>query len=119
MAVCLTIAWTRFFEGAHDPTRTEETIRLKIHCRVMTNTLEQLVWFAINVLALAPLLSAHAARLVPIACVLFAFARLLYWRGYLREDTLGRAPGVQSTMSLNFHLTLAALLLLGRTLFAG
>lgn len=119
IAMCFTIAWARFFEGAHDPTLGGESNRLAIHCRVMQNTLEQLVWFAINVFALAPMLEPAYVKLVPVACVVFALARLLYWRGYLREGTLGRAPGVQATLSLNFHLTLAALVLLGRTLLAG
>jgi uncharacterized membrane protein YecN with MAPEG domain len=117
IAVCLTIALTRFFEGAHDPTRASESERLKIHCRAMQNTLEQLVWFSISLLALAPMVSPTQARLAPIACVVFALARVLYWWGYSREGTLGRAPGVQATFSLNVQLTLAALGLLGRTLF--
>jgi uncharacterized membrane protein YecN with MAPEG domain len=112
VGVCMTISGARFFEGAHDPTRGDESARLKVHCRVMQNTLEQLVWFAICVLAIAPMLSAAEVRLVPIVCVFFCFARLVYWWGYLRKGTLGRAPGVQLTFTLNLHLLGLAVLLL-------
>src|SRR6185369_11769815 len=52
-AVCLVIATARFFEGAHDPCAGAESVRLQVHCRVMQNTLEQLVWFTLCLLALA------------------------------------------------------------------
>jgi uncharacterized membrane protein YecN with MAPEG domain len=109
IAVCVTIATARLVEGSHDPTRGEESARLKIHCRVMQNTLEQLVWFGVCLLAIAPVLSSDEARLVPIASIFFVAARLLYWWGYLREGTLGRAPGVQATFTLNGALLLLAL----------
>jgi uncharacterized membrane protein YecN with MAPEG domain len=103
-AVCLTILLARFFEGAHDPLAGAESERLKIHCRVMQNTLEQLVWFALCVLALATWLAPAQVRLVPVACIFFAAARFVYWWGYLRRGTLGRAPGVQLTFALNIAL---------------
>jgi uncharacterized membrane protein YecN with MAPEG domain len=101
VAVCLHIAGARFFEGAHDPLAGTESERLKTHCRVMQNTLEQFVWFAVAVVALAALLPAERAGVVPVACATFAAARFLYWWGYLRQGTLGRAPGVQITFTLN------------------
>lgn len=116
VAVGLAIATIRFFEGAHDPMRDQESDRLKIHCRVMQNTLEQFVWFAVCLLALAPMLAPDEAHLVPIACVVFLFARLVYWWGYLRLGTLGRAPGVQITFTLNILLLIRALASLVRTL---
>lgn len=100
-AVCLVILMQRFFEGAHNPLRGEESEGLAIHCRVMHNTLEQLVWFVLCLLALATWLDAGQARLIPIVCVAFAVARLVYWWGYLRQGTLGRAPGVQMTFAIN------------------
>ena len=115
-AVCLTILGVRLFEGPHDPTRGGESDHLKIHVRVMQNTLEQLVWFALCILAIAPMLAPAEARLVPIACVFFFFARLIYWWGYLRIGTLARAPGVQLTFTLNIFLLLLALALLVRRL---
>lgn len=115
-AVCLVILSARFFEGAHNPLRGEESPRLRIHCRVMQNTLEQLAWFALCVVPLATYLTPAQARLVPIACTFFAFARFVYWWGYLRRGTLGRAPGVQLTFSLNIALLALALELFARHL---
>jgi uncharacterized membrane protein YecN with MAPEG domain len=103
-AVCLTILYERFAEGAHNPLLGAESERLKIHCRVMQNTLEQLAWFAFCVLPLATLLLPSEARLIPILCVFFALARFVYWWGSLRNGTLGRAPGVQLTFLLNIPL---------------
>ena len=113
-AVCIAILHIRFVEGAHDPLRGMESERLAIHCRVMQNTFEQSFWFALCLLPLATHLSPDQARAVPILCVFFAFARLVYWRGYLRHGTLGRAPGVQLTMALNVPLLLLVLALLAR-----
>lgn len=108
-AVCLHILYARFAEGAHNPLLRTESERLQVHCRVMQNTLEQLVWFALCVLALSAYLSPPQMRLVPVACVLFAVARGVYWWGYLRGNTLGRAPGVQLTFTLNIFLLVAVL----------
>jgi uncharacterized MAPEG superfamily protein len=116
VAVCATIATARFFEGSHDPTKGNESARLQIHCRVMQNTLEQFVWFGVCLLALAPLLSSSEARLIPIASVAFVCARLLYWWGYLQSGTLGRAPAVQMTFTLNGALLLLVFLLFLRSL---
>ena len=115
-AVCIVIATVRFLEGAHNPLAGAESERLKIHCRVMQNTLEHLVWFALCLLPAATLLAPAEARLVPIACTFFAFARLVYWWGYLRSGTLGRAPGVQLTFTLNIGLLVHVLVLFARDL---
>jgi uncharacterized membrane protein YecN with MAPEG domain len=82
----------------------------------MQNTLEQLVWFALCLMAVATYLTPGQARFVPIACVFFALARFVYWWGYLRNGTLGRAPGVQLTFSLNVTLLVLALMLFARDL---
>lgn len=108
-AVCLLILHKRFVEGAHNPIQGGESERLRIHVRVMQNTLEQFVWFAVCVLALATYLSPSQARIVPIVSIFFAVARLIYWWGYLRCGTLARAPGVQLTFTLNISLMVAAL----------
>jgi uncharacterized membrane protein YecN with MAPEG domain len=71
------------------------------------------------VFALATLLDPVQMRLIPIACVFFLFARLLYWWGYLRAGTLGRAPGVQLTFTLNIALLLLALSRLAGSLLGG
>ncbi len=118
-AVCLVILARRFFEGAHNPLLGGESERLQVHCRVMANTLEQFVWLAFCLLALATLLQPAQMRLIPIACLFFVAARLLYWCGYLRTGTLGRAPGVQLTFSLNVSLLLLVAYLLVRTALTG
>jgi len=118
-AVCLVILARRFFEGAHNPLLGGESERLQIHCRVMANTLEQFVWLAVCLLALATLLQPAQMRLIPIASLFFVVARLLYWWGYLRAGTLGRAPGVQLTFSLNLLLLLLVAILLVRSAFTG
>jgi uncharacterized membrane protein YecN with MAPEG domain len=115
-AVCMVILSARFFEGAHNPLLGGESERLKIQCRVMQNSLEQLVWFALCVLPLATFLAPAQARLVPIVCTFFAAARFVYWWGYLRSGTLGRAPGVQLTFSLNIALLVFALVQFARHL---
>ena len=111
-AVCLTILQRRLTEGAHNPLVAEASERLAIHCRVMQNTLEQLVWFAICTLALATVLTPSEAHLLPIAAGTFCIARLLYWWGYLRKGTLGRRYGVQVTFTLNIGLLIATGVLL-------
>jgi uncharacterized MAPEG superfamily protein len=115
-AVCLTILYQRYAEGAHNPLLGQESERLRIHSRVMQNTLEQLLWFAACILPLATYLSPVQARAIPILCVFFALARLVYWWGYLRMGTLGRAPGVQFTFLLNIPLFVVVLTHLARSL---
>ena len=117
-AVCLTILYQRYAEGAHNPLLGEESERLRIHCKVMQNTLEQLVWFALCILPLATLLSSSEVRLIPILCVFFAMARFAYWWGYLRSGTLGRAPGVQFTFLLNIPLLVLVLVRFARSLLS-
>jgi hypothetical protein len=111
-ATCLHIMRARFNEGSHDPLDGSESEQLRIHCRAMQNTLEQLVWFAVCLLAVAAQIGPPQMKLVPVACVLFAVARFAYWRGYLRSGTLGRAPGVHMTMTINVPLLITALVLL-------
>ena len=118
-AVCLHILTARFLEGSHNPLAGAESERLKIHCRVMQNTLEQFVWLAVCLLALVTLLTPAQARLIPIACTFFAFARFVYWWGYLRKGTLGRGVGVQLTFLLNIALLGLALALFARDMLAG
>ena len=115
-AVCIVILSARFFEGAHNPLLGGESERLKIQCRVMQNTLEQLVWFALCIVPLATYLEPAQARLVPVMCTFFALARMIYWWGYLRSGTLGRAPGVQLTFSLNILLLVLTLVLFAKHL---
>lgn len=116
VAVCLVIATVRFLEGSHNPLVGAESEGTKIHCRVMQNTLEQFIWFAFCILPLAALLSPDEVRMVPVTCTFFAFARVVYWWGYLRSGTLGRAVGVQLTFTLNIILFAHTLTLFAKQL---
>ena len=117
-AVCLTILYQRYAEGAHNPLLGGESERLKVHCRVMQNTLEQLLWFALCILPLATFLTSSEVRLIPILCVFFALARFIYWWGYLRSGTLGRSPGVQFTFLVNIPLFILVLVRFARSLLS-
>jgi uncharacterized membrane protein YecN with MAPEG domain len=109
--VCMKIAATRFFEGAHDPLSHGASPTLAIDCRVMQNHLEQLVAFAIAALALATLLPSDHLQLLPLATAGFVVGRLIYGWGYHRQDTLGRAPGVQITFAITVPMVLGAFVL--------
>ena len=80
--MCMTIATVRLFGRAHDPLAGLEDEALLIHCRVMQNTLEQLVWFVLCLLPLAVTLPVDALHLVPLASGTFVLGRLAFWRGY-------------------------------------
>ncbi len=107
-AVCMKIMLTRFLEGAHDPLSHTESSSLKIDCRVMQNHLEQSVAFVVATLALATLLPREHLALLPIVTGVFVVGRLVYWWGYHREGTLGRAPGVQLTTGVTIPLVVGA-----------
>lgn len=110
-AVCVKILASRFLEGAHDPLTHPESAALKIDCRVMQNHLEQFIAFAVASTALAAMLPAGHLQLLPIATGVFVAGRLLYWWGYHRKGTLGRAPGVQLTFGVTIPLvSLAAVM---------
>lgn len=107
-AVCLVVLVRRLAEGSHDPLAGAESRILQVERRVMQNTLEQLVAFVPAILALATMLAPAQMRLLPIVTGAFVAARLLYWWGYHRSGTLGRAPGVQMTFALTVPLVLGA-----------
>ena len=72
-----------------------------------------------TLVSVATMLDAAQMRLVPIVCGFFVLVRLVYWWGYLRAGTLGRAPGVQMTFALNVPLLVLVAVLLVRSLLAG
>lgn len=118
-AVCMKIMLTRFLQGAHDPLSHTESHGLKVDCRVMQNHLEQFVVFAIATMALATTLPAAHLGLLPITTGIFVVGRLIYWWGYHREGTLGRAPGVQLTAGVTIPLSLVAAAMVLRLVVQG
>ena len=115
VAVFTVIATNRWREGSHNPLVGTESSDLKIHCRVMQNTLEQLVLFVVTIAALSTCLLPSELRLVPICSIAFVLARLIYWKGYFHHGTLGRKYGVQMTMAINLGLvSLTASLMMWR-----
>jgi len=102
--VCVTIATLRLSGPAHDPLAGREDEALQIHCRVMQNTLEQLVWFVLCLLPLSVTLPGGALPLLPLASGTFVLGRLAYWWGYFRDGTLGRRFGIQVNFTLNGSL---------------
>jgi len=103
-AVCLTILQMRLSQGAHNPLAQAEDEQLKIHCRVMQNNLEQLLWYLCCALPLSVCLEPDQLPLLPITAIVFVGARLAYWAGYFRNGTLGRRYGVQMTFTINIGL---------------
>jgi uncharacterized membrane protein YecN with MAPEG domain len=108
LAVCTKIMVSRFFEGAHDPLSHTPSKTLEIDCRVMQNHLEQTFLFTVSTLALASMLDTAPLRILPIATAVFVLGRFVFWWGYHRAGTLGRAPGVQLTFGVTIPLALVA-----------
>jgi uncharacterized membrane protein YecN with MAPEG domain len=102
----------RFWEGSHNPITNTESPNLKIDARVLQNHLEQLAAFALMLFGLSTVLGREHLQLLPISTGVFVIARLIYWRGYHRQGTLGRAPGVQLTLFVTLPLLILTLVLL-------
>lgn len=83
----------RFGNSSEDPTRTVASSEaMAIDLRVLSNTHEQIVLFALNTLALAVLLPYDYLSLLPVYSAVFVIGRVLFWVGY-RYNVLWRAPG--------------------------
>jgi uncharacterized membrane protein YecN with MAPEG domain len=106
-AMILAQMGARFMLGAFDPTDGDEARFLRTNQRVISNSVEQLMIFAPALLALAGG-APHAAMPGVLAlAVVFAFARLAFWAGYLAAP-LARAPGMAATIAVNLATLLAA-----------
>ena len=98
-------------EVPHDPLTHAESPALKIDARVLQNHLEQLVAFALVLFGLSTVLGAQHLQLLPISTGVFVVGRFIYWRGYHRQATLGRAPGVQLTLFVTLPLLILTVVL--------
>lgn len=97
----------RLVSGAHNPLLGAEDERLRIHLRVLQNTLEQTVLFAAGAGACAATLPAGHLHLLVTAALVFLVGRALFWWGYFRPgNVLGRTPGVQVTAVAVYFLVI-------------
>ena len=87
------IGMQRFGNSSDDPTKTVANSQaMAIDLRVLSNTHEQIVLFALNTLCLAMLLPFAFLSLLPVYSAVFVIGRVLFWAGY-RYNVLWRAPG--------------------------
>jgi hypothetical protein len=96
----------RFAAGALDPLAGHETRFLLTNQRVITNSVEQMAAFAPGFLALA---AGATSDMLPEVLALggtFAFARIIFWFGYLSAP-IARAPGMAATFMVNISTLLA------------
>lgn len=80
----LAVGCARFSSSGIDPTANADPRFLDISRRVLTNTVEQTLIFALSALAMAAVTPAGQLGLLGALTVLFVIARLAFWFGYLR-----------------------------------
>jgi hypothetical protein len=90
----------RFFGGGTDPTLSTDSRYVDISRRVLTNTIEQSLVFALAALAMAALTPAGQLGLLGSLVILFVIARIVFWIGYL-IDPLYREAGFALTAEIN------------------
>ena len=93
----------RFLSEAIDPTLNKESVATQINGRVVDNTLQQFILFAVGTLALSAKLSGPQMRAIPAVTLVFVVGRLAFWIGY-RMHPLYRAFGMAATAYLNIGL---------------
>ena len=80
----------------------KETIYLEVSKMILTNTTEQTIVFAANLLAAAALKTLTKERIV-ILTLVYLFARAIFWAGYLGGALVGRTilrgPGFVLTIT--------------------
>jgi uncharacterized membrane protein YecN with MAPEG domain len=97
----------RFAAGALDPISGNETRFLLTNQRVITNSAEQMAVFVPGFLALAAGTNSDMLPEVLAVGGTFAFARIIFWFGYLTAP-IARAPGMAATGMANISILLAA-----------
>ena len=86
----------RFAVMAFDPLARPQRRLLAVNQRVISNTVEHGLVFALALLALAGTASSRMMPQVLALAVVFAAARVVFWAGYLIAP-MGRAPGMAAT----------------------
>jgi putative Mn2+ efflux pump MntP len=104
----IAVANNRFLSESIDPTLQKESLATQINGRVLDNTLQQYVLFALATLALSINLNASQMRIIPAAAAVFVAACAAFWIGY-RIGPLYRAFGMAATMYLNLGLVAFAI----------
>lgn len=104
----ITVANSRFFSDAIDPTRHAESVSLEIDGRVADNTLQQNFVFALASLALSTVVPLRSMQVVWACVIVFVAARFAFWLGY-RLHPLYRAPGMAATAYMNLGIILYVL----------
>jgi len=83
----------RFGNPSENPIKVVANSKaMEVNLRVLSNTHEQIVLFAVNTLALSILLPYKYLSLLPIYSVVFVAGRIIFWATY-KHNTLWRAPG--------------------------
>jgi hypothetical protein len=90
----------RAFGGGENPTANADSRYVDISRRVLTNTVEQSLIFALAALAMAALTPAGQLSVLAALVILFVIARVVFWFGYLR-DPMYRFPGFALTAEVN------------------
>ena len=99
----VTIANSRFFSEAIDPTRRAESATMDIDGRVAENTLQQNFVFAVATIALSTVVPLAHVQIVWACTIVYVVARFVFWLGY-RIKPLYRAPGMSATAYLNLGM---------------
>lgn len=93
LALLLVVGSQRFGSPAENPVLLEaNSEQMKIDLRVLSNTTEQIIVFAVTTLCLAIALPFEYLSLLPVYSGWFVAGRLCFWIGY-RQNVLWRAPG--------------------------
>ena len=88
----------RFGNPSENPLETlANNEGMQVDLRVLSNTHEQIILFAINALALSILLPYQYLSLVPIYSGFFVVGRMFFWMAY-KHNVLWRAPGFAMSM---------------------
>lgn len=88
----------RFIAGTFDPASGGDGAFLRVNQRVISNTVEQLLVFALALLALAAGLDAPRLPGALALAVVFTVARVAFWAGYLVAPA-GRSLGMAATLA--------------------
>ncbi|WP_288132441.1 MAPEG family protein [Microbulbifer sp.] len=93
LATILRVGSQRYGNPSEDPTKVIANSKgMAVDLRVLSNTHEQIVVFAINTLALSVLLPYQYLSLLPIYSGMFVVGRMIFWLAY-HNNVLWRAPG--------------------------